>query len=431
MFMKILSTKQYSFQTILNLIRERQSKKINVEAVVSKKIGDVQKNKDKALFAFTKKFEGADLKVMEVSKQEIATAYKQESKELVKALKAAKTNIEKFHKSNVQIKEQKVTTAKGVHIWREFRPIEKVGLYIPGGKAAYPSTVLMLAVPAKIAGCKEIVLCVPPNKEGKVPSAVLIAADLCGVSKIFKVGGAQAVAAMAYGTESIPKVSKIFGPGNQYVTTAKMMVYGEVDIDMPAGPSEVLVLADESANPDWIAADLLSQLEHGEDSQAILVNLSKTLAKQVYEEVLKQAGRLSRLQIVQQSLKNSFIIITKTITEACDLINDYAPEHLEIVYKNENAILKKINNAGSVFLGNYSSEPLGDYATGSNHTLPTSGYAKMFSALSVESFGKKMQIQQVTKEGIKNLRTTVEVLAVKEGLDAHKNAVSIRFKKNL
>lgn len=386
MFMKILSTKQYSFQTILNLIRERQSKKINVEAVVSKIIGDVQKNKDKALFAFTKKFEGADLKVMEVSKQEIATAYKQESKELVKALKAAKTNIEKFHKSNVQIKEQKVTTAKGVHIWREFRPIEKVGLYIPGGKAAYPSTVLMLAVPAKIAGCKEIVLCVPPNKEGKVPSAVLIAADLCGVSKIFKVGGAQAVAAMAYGTESIPKVSKIFGPGNQYVTTAKMMVYGEVDIDMPAGPSEVLVLADESANPDWIAADLLSQLEHGEDSQAILVTLSKTLAKQVYEEVLKQAGRLSRLQIVQQSLKNSFIIITKTITEACDLINDYAPEHLEIVYKNENAILKKINNAGSVFLGNYSSEPLGDYATGSNHTLPTSGYAKMFSALSVESF---------------------------------------------
>lgn len=431
MFMKIISTKQYSFQTILNMIRERQSKKTNVEAVVSKIIGDVRKNKDKALFAFTKKFEGADLKVLAVSKQEIATAYKQESKELVKALKVAKTNIEKFHKSNVQIKEQKVTTAKGVQIWREFRPIEKVGLYIPGGKAVYPSTVLMLAIPAKIADCKEIVLCVPPNKEGKVPSAVLIAADLCGISKIFKVGGAQAVAAMAYGTESIPKVSKIFGPGNQYVTTAKMMVYGEVDIDMPAGPSEVLVLADESADPDWIAADLLSQLEHGEDSQAILVTLSETLAKQVYDQVLKQAEQLSRLQIVRQSLKNSFIIITKTITEACDLINDYAPEHLEIVCKNENAILKRINNAGSIFLGNYSSEPLGDYATGSNHTLPTSGYAKMFSALSVESFGKKMQIQQVTKEGIKNLRTTVEVLAAKEGLDAHKNAVSIRFKKNL
>lgn len=431
MFMKIISTKQYSFQTILNLIRERQSKKTNVEAVVSKIIGDVRKNKDKALFAFTKKFEGADLKVLAVSKQEIVTAYKQESKELVKALKAAKTNIEKFHKSNVQIKEQKITTAKGVQIWREFRPIEKVGLYIPGGKAAYPSTVLMLVIPAKIAGCKEIVLCVPPNKEGKVPSAVLIAADLCGISKIFKVGGAQAVAAMAYGTESIPKVSKIFGPGNQYVTTAKMMVYGEVDIDMPAGPSEVLVLADESSSPDWIAADLLSQLEHGEDSQAILVTLSETLAKQVYEKVLKQAEQLSRLQIVWQSLKNSFIIITKTITEACDLINDYAPEHLEIVCKNENAILKRINNAGSVFLGNYSSEPLGDYATGSNHTLPTSGYAKMFSALSVESFGKKMQIQKVTKEGIKNLKTTVEVLATKEGLDAHKNAVSIRFNKNL
>ena len=287
----------------------------------------------------------------------------------------------------------------------------------------------MLGIPAKIAGCTEIVLCVPPGKDGKVSSVVLVAADMCGISKIFKVGGAQAIAAMAFGTESIPKVSKIFGPGNNYVTTAKMLVYGEVNIDMPAGPSEVLVFADITANPAWVAADLLSQLEHGEDSQAILVTESKIVANQVLAEIGKQTKNLSRKEIIKQSLQKSFIVVVASDVEACELINEYAPEHLEIISKNENKILKKINNAGSVFLGPYSSEPLGDYATGSNHTLPTSGYAKMFSALSVESFGKKMQIQRVSKEGIKKLRTTVEVLATREGLGAHKNAISIRFNK--
>lgn len=429
--MKTLSTKKYSLSEITNLIKQRQSQKADVEKVVLEIIKNVRENKDEALFSLSKKFDGVELKILQISKKEIAEAYKKESKEVIRALKIAKTNIEKFHKNNVKKKEAPTVTTRGVSVWREFRPIEKVGLYIPGGKASYPSTALMLGVPAQIAGCSEIVLCVPPGKDSEVPSAVLVAADICGISKIFKIGGAQAVAAMAYGTESIPKVSKIFGPGNQYVTTAKMLVYGEVDIDMPAGPSEVLVFADKYADPAWIAADLLSQLEHGEDSQAVLVTTSELLAKEVLIEVKKQTENLERREIIKKSLENSFVIIVKTEDQACEIINEYAPEHLEIISENENQILKKINNAGSVFLGKYSSEPLGDYATGSNHTLPTSGYAKMFSGLSVESFGKKMQIQRVTKDGIKKLRNMVEVLATREGLDAHKNAISIRFNKNL
>jgi histidinol dehydrogenase len=429
--MKILSTKKYSLAEIMNIIKRKQSQKTDVEKAVLKIIKNVRGNRDRALFSLSKKFDGVKLTTLEVSRKEISEAYLEESGEVIKALKVAKSNIEKFHKNNVSKKNMPVITTDGVKVWREFRPIERVGLYIPGGKAAYPSTVLMLGVPAKIAGCKEIVLCVPPGKNGKVPSAVLVAADLCGISKIFKVGGAQAIAAMAYGTESIPKVYKIFGPGNQYVTTAKMLIYGEIAIDMPAGPSEILVFADETANPAWVAADLLSQLEHGEDSQAILVTGSGLIAKQVLSEIKKQTEKLARKNIVKQSLKNSFIVITENEDAACELINEYAPEHLEVIGRNENKILGKINNAGSVFLGPYSSEPLGDYATGSNHTLPTSGYAKMFPPLSVESFGKKMQIQRVTKDGIKKLRTTVEILAAREGLDAHKNAISIRFNKIL
>lgn len=429
--MKILSTYKYTTEELLENIKQRQSKKVDVQDVVLEIIRYVKEYNDKALLALAKKFDGATLRSLKVSRQEISEAYSSIDKNVIRAMKSAKKNIEKFHKKNVIKKEQVVLTQKGVQVWREFRPIEKVGLYIPGGKAAYPSTVLMLAIPAKIAGCKEIVLCVPPNKDGRVPIAVLVAADICGVSKIFKVGGAQAIATMAYGTESIPKVSKIFGPGNNYVTTAKILLYGEVAIDMPAGPSEVLIIADESANSDWIAADLLSQLEHGEDSQAILLTFSKEFAELVQKKILEQTEKLSRKAIINKSLQNSFIIIVKDQNQACDLINEYAPEHLEIVTKNQAEILSKINNAGSVFLGNYSSEPLGDYATGSNHTLPTSGYAKMFSALSVESFGKKMQVQKVTKNGIKRLRNIVEVLAQEEGLDAHKNAVSIRFNKQI
>jgi histidinol dehydrogenase len=320
--MKILSTKNYPIVEIIRLITCRQSKKKNTEASVKRIIKEVCQNKDAALFALAKKFDNCSLKKLLVSRKEIQEAYKRENKEFIWAFKKAKRNIERFHTANLGGKEAVVKIQAGVKVWREFRPIEKIGLYVPGGKAVYPSTVLMLAIPARIAGCKEIILCSPPNRDGKINSSVLVAADICGISKIFKIGGAQAIAAMAYGTQSIPKVSKIVGPGNQYVTTTKMLVYGQVDIDMPAGPSEVLVFADETANASWVAADLLSQLEHGEDSQAILVTLSGDFAKLVREELFEQARRLSRTQIIRKSLKNSFIVVAKDIDESCDLIND-------------------------------------------------------------------------------------------------------------
>lgn len=428
--MKILNLNSKNINAVLAKVWRMQEKSPQVEKSVREIIARVRREGDKALYELTERYDGAKLNKLLVSEKEIKEAYMSESKETINALKQAKRNIEKFHSAMLVKKEKPVETQKGVLVWREWRPIEKVGLYIPGGKAAYPSTVLMLGIPAKIAGCKEMVLCVPPDREGKVPSAVLVAADLCGISKLYKVGGAQAVAAMAYGTETIPRVSKIFGPGNQYVTTAKLFVYGQVDIDMPAGPSEVLVFADESANPQWIAADLLSQLEHGEDSQAILVTLNGSFAKKVIREMDLQIEDLSRRSIIAESLKKSFAVIPDSQKTACKFINEYAPEHLEIVLRNKTErALKTVNNAGSVFLGPYASEPLGDYATGANHTLPTSGYAKMFSPLSVESFGKKMQVQKVSKEGIRRLCSTVEILAEREGLTAHKNAISIRFRK--
>lgn len=427
--MKTLKITKNTLSSSLNAVRRAQKNIAGVESTVRTIMAKVRRGGDKVLFELTRKFDGAELKGLLVTKSEIRNAYKNESADVVRALKRAKKNIEKFHTQSLTKNESPVVTEKGVSVWREFRPIERVGLYIPGGKAAYPSTVLMLGVPARVAGCKEIILCVPPNKEGEVPSAVLVAADLCGISRIYKIGGAQAIAAMAFGTETIPKVSKIFGPGNQYVTTAKMLAYGDVDIDMPAGPSEVLAFADESANPEWLAADLLSQLEHGEDSQAILVTLSESVAQNVRDEIKKQLSSLKRKGIIEKSLKKSFAIIADTFSTAISFINGYAPEHLEIVLKDEKKALQAINNAGSIFLGPFASEPLGDYATGANHTLPTSGYAKMFSALSAESFGKKIQVQKVSEQGIRNLRDTVEVLAEREGLDAHKNAVSIRFKR--
>src|SRR3989338_2536825 len=425
--MKLLNLQSKNLDSTLATVRRERRKSPGVEKTVRDILARVRRYGDGALFDLTRKFDGARLSSLSVTKKEIAEAYQVESRQVIAALKDAKKNIEKFHSKTLIRKEAVVETIKGVQLWREFRPIEKVGLYIPGGQAAYPSTVLMLGVPAKIAGCKEIILCVPAEPSGKVPSAVLVAADLCGISKIYKVGGAQAIAAMAFGTKTIPKVSKIFGPGNQYVTTAKLLVYGEVDIDMPAGPSEVLVFADSSANPAWVAADLLSQLEHGEDSQAILVTSSKPFAEKALKEVAAQTAVLKRASIIRQSLKKSFAVITDTFDTAISFINEYAPEHLELVLKDGANALAAVNNAGSIFLGPYASEPLGDYATGANHTLPTSGYAKMFSALSAESFGKKIQIQKVSKQGIRNLKNTVETLAAREGLDAHKNAVSIRF----
>lgn len=425
--MKILDTKEFSQVQILERLRTSRSSSEDVRGVVSPILRRVKDGGDKVLFELTERFEGVKLNKLEVSAAEIKRAYGLVDKSLVAAFKKAKLNIAKFHKTTICRKERGAETVKGVKVWREFRSIEKVGLYIPGGKAAYPSTVLMLGVPAQIAGCKDVIMCTPCGKDGTCNPYVLVAADLCGIKKIFKVGGAQAIGAMAYGTESIPKVYKIFGPGNQYVTTAKIMVYGEVDIDIPAGPSEVGVIADESANPSWIAADLLSQLEHGEDSQAVLVTTSESLAQKVICEIDEQFKLLGRQEIVAESLKISFAIVARNMKEACEIMNEYAPEHLEIVAKDKASILKRINNAGSIFLGKYSTEPLGDYATGSNHTLPTSGFAKMFSGLSAGSFGKMIQMQEVSKTGLQRLAKTVTTLADCEGLDAHGNAVKIRL----
>jgi histidinol dehydrogenase len=426
--MQTLDTRKTNPAKILQIIRKQRSKAEDVENIVKPILADIKRGGDAAVLKYARKFDSPDLKTFVVSEKEIAAAYKSINPKLLAALKKAKQNIEKFHKANLIRKEKVVETSKGVKVWREFRAIEKVGLYIPGGKAAYPSTVLMLAIPAQIAGSQEIVICTPADKEGNCNPTVLAAAKLCGIKKIFKVGGSQAIAAMAFGTETIPKVYKIFGPGNQFVTTAKMLVYGEVDIDMPAGPSEVGIIADNSANPTFIAADFLSQLEHSEDSQSVLFTSSSTLIEKVKAEIEKQMETLSRKAIIKVSLQKSFAILCKNDAEIASLANEYAAEHLEIVAKNEAFFLKAIQNAGSIFLGEYTSEPLGDYATGANHTLPTSGFAKMFSPLSADSFGKMIQIQKVSKAGLQKLSQTVETLATSEGLDAHKNAISIRLK---
>ncbi|HCW32597.1 MAG: histidinol dehydrogenase, histidinol dehydrogenase [Candidatus Peregrinibacteria bacterium GW2011_GWF2_39_17] len=429
--MKILTTAQFSLPVILQKIARKRSQESDVLNIVQPVVNAVQKRGDAALKEFTKKYDGAEVNSFKVSPAEVRAAYREISPEVIRALKKAAKAIEKFHKTHIERKSKEIQTIRGVTVWREFRPIEKVGLYIPGGTASYPSTVLMNAIPARVAGCRQIILCTPPNRAGQCNPGVLVAADLCAVSMIYKVGGAQAIAAMAYGTETIPQVYKIFGPGNQYVTTAKMMVFGQVAIDQPAGPSEVAVIADESVNPNWIAADLLSQMEHGENSQALLVTPSFKFGKNVIQAVLRQIKTLPRKTIIQQSFARSFVVVVRTLKEATQLVNEYAPEHLEIVLKNgEGSVLKRIQNAGSVFLGKYSTEPLGDYATGSNHTLPTAGYAKMFPPLSTEAFGKMMQIQRVNQIGLKALKETVEQLANYEGLGAHARAVSIRFSQH-
>ncbi|HEX7845219.1 MAG TPA: histidinol dehydrogenase, partial [Chitinophagaceae bacterium] len=343
-------------------------------------------------------------------------------------IQQAKKNIETFHLSQKE-ESRKIETMPGVTCWRKPVAIEKVGLYIPGGSAPLFSTVLMLAVPASMAGCKEIILCTPPSKDGSVHPAILYSAQLCGVTKIFKTGGAQAIAAMAYGTETIPKLFKIFGPGNQYVTAAKQIVQQEgVSIDMPAGPSEVLVIADETAIPEFVAADLLSQAEHGPDSQVILLATKESIADAVKEAIKNQKEELTRKDITEKALQNSKTIVFENINEAIEFSNLYAPEHLIIACRNAETIAEKISAAGSVFLGNYSPESAGDYASGTNHTLPTNGYAAMYSGVSLDSFVKKITYQQLTKEGLKNISNTVMEMAAAEGLDAHKNAVAIRLK---
>ena len=374
-------------------------------------------------------FDKAELTSLAVTSAEIEEAEKEVPIELKAAIYLAKRNIETFH-STQRFEGKKVDTMEGVTCWQKAVAIEKVGLYIPGGTAPLFSTVLMLAIPAKIAGCKEIVLCTPPDKNGKVHPAILFAARLAGVSKIFKVGGVQAIAAMAYGTESIPKVYKIFGPGNQYVTAAKQLVsLRDVAIDMPAGPSEVEVLADESANPVFVAADLLSQAEHGVDSQAMLVTTSEKLQTEVVYEVERQLGYLTRRDIAEKSLANSKLILVKDMEEALELTNAYAPEHLIIETKDYMEVAGQIVNAGSVFLGAFSPESAGDYASGTNHTLPTNGYAKAYSGVSLDSFIRKITFQEILPSGMSAIGPAIEVMAANEHLDAHKNAVTVRLEE--
>ena len=388
---------------------------------------NVKANGDKAVLEYAEKFDRVKLESLAVTPEEMKEAEAQVPIELKVAILLAQRNIYTFHKKQ-KFEGKKVETMEGVTCWQKAVGIEKVGLYVPGGTAPLFSTVLMLAVPAKIAGCKEIVLCTPPNKEGKVNPAILYAAQVAGVSKIFKAGGVQAIGAMAYGTESVPKVYKIFGPGNQYVMAAKQMVaMHDVAIDMPAGPSEVEVIADETANPQFVAADLLSQAEHGVDSQVVLVTTSEKLLEEVEYEVQHQLSRLPRWQIAEQSLANSKLILVKDMEEAISLTNEYAPEHLIIETKDYMEMAEKVVNAGSVFLGSFTPESAGDYASGTNHTLPTNGYAKAYSGVSLDSFIRKITFQEISREGIQNIGPAIEVMASHEQLDAHKNAVSVRL----
>lgn len=386
----------------------------------------VKQHGDEAIISFTKKFDGVELKSFRVSEEEISEAQNKLSSELKKAICQAQINIEKFHRS--QLPEIKIIeTMPGVQCWRKNAGIEKVGLYIPGGTAPLFSTVLMLAIPAKLAGCKEIILCTPCHKNGKVHPAVLFSAQLVGVNKIYKIGGAQAIAAMAYGTETINAAYKIFGPGNQYVTVAKQLVQMQgVAIDMPAGPSEVCIMADETADPSFVAADLLSQAEHGVDSQVLLVSNKEEIVRNVEEEIKKQLKKLSRKNIAEKALGNSRAIVISNLDQAIELINEYASEHLIISCKNADTVAEKITNAGSVFIGNYSPESVGDYASGTNHTLPTNGFAKVYSGISVDSFVKKITYQKLSKEGLYEIAQTVIKMAEAEGLDAHANAVRVR-----
>ena len=410
-------------------ILERPTKTVeDIEKTVNQIFGDVQKNGDTAVKKYTQLFDGVSLDNVIVSIEEINEAIAEVSSELKDAINLAKENITKFHTAQKTDKVF-VETTKGVSCWQEKRPIQKVGLYIPGGTAPLFSTVLMLAIPAQIAGCKEIVLCSPPNKEGKIHPAILYTANLCGVTKIIKVGGIQAIASFTFGTETVPKVYKIFGPGNQFVTVAKQLStkYG-IAIDMPAGPSELLVVADNKANASYVASDLLSQAEHGADSQVILVSTSKKLIDEVTLEIKKQLLELPRIQIAQKAIENSKSIFVENDEIALELINEYGPEHFIVCTNNNDFYVDNIKNAGSVFIGNYTPESAGDYASGTNHTLPTNGFSKSYSGVNLDSFTKSITFQEINKEGIQIIGKSIELMAAAEGLEAHKNAVSIRLK---
>ena len=422
---KIFNPKPETWSSIL----KRPTQTIgDIETTVKEIFTAVQANGDEAVAQYTLQFDGVTFENIEVSASEIEQAIATIPEDLKNAIQLAKSNIEKFHFAQKTAKVEVVTT-EGVNCWQEKRPIQKVGLYIPGGTAPLFSTVLMLAVPANIAGCNEIVLCSPPDKTGKINPAILYAANLCGVTKILKVGGIQAIAGMTFGTKSIPKVYKIFGPGNQFVTVAKQLAtqFG-VAIDMPAGPSELLIVADDTAVPAFIASDLLSQAEHGTDSQVILVSTSLELMEEVEDEVQKQLEVLPRKAIAEKAIANSKLIYVENDKIALELIDEYGPEHFIICTKDEDFYVNNIGNAGSVFIGNYTPESAGDYASGTNHTLPTNGYAKNYSGVNLDSFTKSMTFQKISEKGIQNIGKAIEIMAEAEGLQAHKNAVTLRLK---
>lgn len=426
--MKPYNYKDLSSADIQKLISRNTDSGNEIRERVEQIIAEVKSNGDAALKNFAMQFDKVELPSLFIEKEEISKLANTISEEVKQAINVAYTNIKKFHETQIS-KESKVETTAGVTCWREVRAIEKVGLYIPGGTAVLPSTFLMIGVPAKIAGCKEIVVCSPPQKNGSINGYIAYVAQLLGIDKVYLVGGAQAVAAMAYGTESILKVDKIFGPGNQYVTMAKTLVQSTTNtaIDMPAGPSEVLVIADETANPVFVAADLLAQAEHGVDSQAVLVSSSSTLIKKTLIELEKQLAVLPRKEIAAKAIENSYAVLVSDLEQAMTFSNEYAPEHLILATDNWQSITPLITNAGSVFAGNLTPESAGDYASGTNHTLPTSAYARSYSGVSLDSFVKKITFQHINESGINNLGPSIEVLAEIEGLQAHKNAVSVRL----
>lgn len=428
--MKIIKLKDLSEKDYRRIINRSTGNYQTVIPVVKKIMEDVKQNGDEALIKYFRKFNGVSKDYsIQVSENEIKEAYTKVDKQFIRSLKQMIKNINAVQKAQLKAKKDPVvTTEKGISVWREWRPIEKVGIYIPGGKTVYPSSVLMTTIPAQIAGCKEIIMCSPAGKDGKIPAPTLVAADMIGLKNIYKVGGAEAIATMVFGTETIPNVYKIFGAGNLYVTAAKILALQTISIDMPAGPSEVFIIADESANPKFITADLLADGEHGEDSACVLLTTSKNIAEETIQEIEKQLENLSTKERIRKSLEKYGLIATvNSLDEAIEFSNEYAPEHLEIMTKNAEKLVKEITNAGSVFLGNWTSKSSGDYATGANHVLPTGGAAKIYPPLGIDAFGKWMQIQKCTKEGLLRIKKTIETVAEVEGLPAHKNSVSIRF----
>ena len=427
--MKLMEIVEYKKEEVKNLTQWSQTDVNQVIGTVTEIIENIKENKDLAVKNYTEKFDKAKIENLQVTKDEINEAYNTLDDEIIESLKAAAKNIEKFHKEEIP-EEWSITVQDGINAGQIIRPLNSVGCYIPGGRAVYPSSILMTVIPAKIAGVKRIICCTPPNPEGKIQEAILVAADIAGADEIYKVGGAQAIAAMAYGTETIKPIEKIVGPGNIFVTAAKKLVYGDVDIEFPAGPSELLIIAEENAKPEYLAYDILSQAEHDPNASCFLVTNNKNLAEETDKLIVEYTNKAKRQEIIEESLnKYGKIVITKTLKEAIDFSNEYAPEHLIINIKNNTKTLEQIKNAGSIFIGQYSPVAAGDYGSGTNHVLPTGRGARMYSGLSTEDFLKKPTVQELSQEGLEKLSKTIIPIAEYEGFEAHANSVKIRIKK--